>query len=222
MGSRCWRPQPLRHAMGWPELARLGSERSVPRADPDRARRRLARSFRRAPRRAGALGRAAAAADRPRARAAGRPGAHARSRTRSAQCGLALPRRDRDLRPAACCWPSATAPLSDEKREGLIWLGFNLAPAPSSTKCWRDCGPFWCRSPTGRRPSRPCARPGRWARVRRIAQAGLRASSRAGPPTARSSGPRRTWSRSCAPCAAVSSATAIGCTPITTICAARR
>ena len=41
-------PEPLRAAMGWPELARLGFGAQLPcRGDADRARRRLARPFRR-------------------------------------------------------------------------------------------------------------------------------------------------------------------------------
>ena len=90
-GSRCSRRRPCGRSMGWPELAQLGfgTQRAAWR-DRDRARGRLARPVRRAPRRQGTLERAGGRARRS-VRPPGRPGTGARARARPAERGLALP-----------------------------------------------------------------------------------------------------------------------------------
>ena len=119
------RPSRCASAMGWPELARLGFGAELPeRRNADRTRRRLARPLRRAARRPRPLGRAAARARRPPFRHRAIPNA----------CSIApsiCPMRSGASSGAAPAWTRCLllafryTAVSDEKREGLVWLGFN-------------------------------------------------------------------------------------------------
>ena len=170
-------PEPLRQAMGWPELARLGfGARAPSRRDPDRARGRLARPLRRAARRATGAGPSAAALPAAALAAPGTRNACSSARSICPTRSGASRRRPRPS-PAACCWPSATPRSPTRSAKGSSGSGSTSAPAPSSTKSWRGCARLCAGSPTGRLPE-PAVRRGR-------AGVGGRSARGAGPPAAR-------------------------------------
>ena len=204
-------PAPVQKTMGWPELARLGfgAERShgaIPiglegdwlerfgtlLGDEGRWSERQvmpAAPFRRRATRSGVLD-----------RALDLPNAVWRFRGMTATCTRCLMLAFR-----------YTA-VSDEKREGLIWLGFNLGTGAVISDILRVCGRRWRRCRLAGARSGDQAR-GRAGMERGDARGALR------PLLDRQV--RDASSRSCAPCAAGSSATATVCMPITTTCAAR-
>jgi hypothetical protein len=207
-------PEPLRAAMGWPELARLGFGTQLPSG-------------------ATPIGLEGDWLDRF--------GALLGDRGRFAERQLVLPAfvappsdperrldgtldlrnavwRLRDAKPA---WTRCLllafryTAISDERREGLIWLGFNAGTAAVLDDdivgrlrqlLARDME--W-RAPSASLSSRPPRAP---PATRRCSRRGSGSITMSG----------AIWSLSCARCAAGSTATAAGCTSITTICARAR
>ena len=145
-------PEPLRSAMGWPELARLGfGRRAAAGAMPvglegdwldrfgallgDRGRwaeRKLV------PRRGG----------RPRAI----PNACSIAPSICPMPHGAARRRRRPGR-AACCWRFATRPSPTRSARGWSGSPSTRAPAPSSMTSWHDCARCWRTDASGGRPS---------------------------------------------------------------------
>ena len=153
--------------------------------------------------------------DLPPFAAPGDPGAGARTRARPAERGVAFPGHVRRHLTRCLMLAFRYTAVSDEKREGLIWLGFNLGTGAVVNDVLARLRP--AAGADGRLAG---ARSGDAARGRPRMERGDVAGRVA--PAARPAGARRTWSHSCAPCAAVSSATATGSMPITTTCAAPR
>ena len=175
-------PAPVRKAMGWPELARLGfgAERAAG-AIADRARGRLARPVRRAARRRRPLEPSGRCVPADAVRGAERPRTRARARARSAERGLALPGHDRDLDTL----PAAGLPL--HRRVGREARGAGLARLQPrhrrghQTTCSRGCGRRWRKMPDWQAPdpaTRRAAGPG-W-NAATLASAGASAARSAG------------------------------------------
>ena len=217
-------PEPLQKAMGWPELTRLGfgAERR-PGAIPiglegdwlDHFGALLGGRGRWSERQASAACRRSGAE---------RPGAPARARARSAERGLAFPGHDRDVGALPDADLSLHRPVRREAR-GLVWLGFNLGTGAVVDESLLRAAALRRCPMAGARSGNRCRRRRTEQRGRAgaTAQSGLRATLEARVrPLLDHAGPRRAWSRFCAPCAAGSSATATVSTPITTTCAARR
>ena len=105
--------------------------------------------------------------------------------------------------------------VSDEKREGLIWLGFNLATGAVVDEIVPRLRTVLASGP-GMAGSQ------RRRHVLRRGQGGIRPCSNGGSDRCLTIGYDGSWNRSCAPCGGALSATATACTPTMTICAGRR
>ena len=153
MDSRCWLREPLRGAMDWPELVRLGFGAVASAGlDSDRPGGRLARPLRRPAWRTWPLGRAAVHAAGGSGRRAIRSACSTMRSTCPMPSGASVGGGYLDH--AACCWPFVTLRYPMKNAKG--WSG-SLQPRHRrrhrrdsshgcARSCWRRSGMAGCRN----------------------------------------------------------------------------